>query len=1236
MKSKLYLGLLFLAIFLPELLHAQLSTRHYISPIHSRAANQVEDHYVYLSTPSETPFTVTIQTGNGVVFATTTISKGNPARISIGNSQPSPMFIDRSELNTAVKNKGLLLTASAPFYVSFRTQSSNQAGYLTSKGSLALGTQFRLGSLPNNGEQNLRNFYASVYAVEDNTQVNFSDYNTGVVFTTATGTDVSDQLTVTLNAGETYTVSGYSDVPANQDGFIGALVTASKPITVNTGNALGGLASNGQDFAIDQIVPIGVLGTEYITIEGGGDATAERPIVVATQNNTQVFLNGAATPAWTLNAGDYFLIDNSNYTGGGHRNMYIKTSLPVYVYQALAGTTNNTTPGMNFLPPLSCLLLREVDLIADVDRIGSTFYEGKILAVTTTGSTISTTPGATSVSIEQVQGNSNWETFVISGLSGNVQISSTGPLSIGLFGFNNNAGFGGYYSGFGFDGQESEVKVCEGEAPVNILERIPGSPQSGGIWTPAFASGTDVFDPAVDTPGTYNYFLNNDCAPIDIEVAISFTPSPRMGVIDDIVLCDDASRDGQESFDLNIAIDQAFDGQDPAVFEVSFFSTQADAENNINALSLPYRNTQPTETLYARVTTSENFSCFEIQGFQISVSRPVAHAGNNTVITCEDSSIFLDGSASTSGSEITYLWTTTDGFILNAETTTTPEINQPGTYTLTVTNTLTGCTDSDSITVTSDFGFNPEGEPSDLSQCDDASDGDDTNGKGIFNLRQNDADLLTGTTYNSASISYYASADDAQNEVNPLPDLFSNTQNPQTIYSRFNATNPACFSIKAFELNVNPLPPKMDTQLVQCDIDTDSSTDGFTRFNLNEAVAELTGGDLTFTVSFYESAANLSANNPIPTPENYRNTSAFNQELIAVASSPAGCSRQNTLRLEVQSTTATLPQLEPQYACDEGVYFQDERYGFFDLDAVKSTYYANLDVAFYQSREDAALEINPIAESVFRSNDTSIFARIEANNQCQGVDEIPLRIDPSSRFRDVNIYRFCEGNGALVFTHSDAENLFEVYLISDSGEENLVQRSGSVYITEEGKYKLISILNYTNPDRFCTTELEFEIIRSYPPEIEEVTIEPEGNLNRVTVQATTQGEFEYELGENSGFQDSPEFKNVGPGNYLLSIRDKNGCGSVSQTVFILGFPQYFTPNNDGYNDTWNITGVSEDLGTINIQIFNRFGKLLKALSSRSDGWDGTFNGTPLPSDSYWYQAYFEDGTVKKGHFVLKR
>jgi gliding motility-associated-like protein len=84
----------------------------------------------------------------------------------------------------------------------------------------------------------------------------------------------------------------------------------------------------------------------------------------------------------------------------------------------------------------------------------------------------------------------------------------------------------------------------------------------------------------------------------------------------------------------------------------------------------------------------------------------------------------------------------------------------------------------------------------------------------------------------------------------------------------------------------------------------------------------------------------------------------------------------------------------------------------------------------------------------------------------------------------------------------------------------------------------------------------------------------------------------------------------------------------------LSYPKYFTPNGDGFNDTWNIK--FSDLETnLTIKIFDRYGKLIKELIQNND-WNGTMNGYALPSDDYWFIATRTDGKEYKGHFSLKR
>ena len=135
------------------------------------------------------------------------------------------------------------------------------------------------------------------------------------------------------------------------------------------------------------------------------------------------------------------------------------------------------------------------------------------------------------------------------------------------------------------------------------------------------------------------------------------------------------------------------------------------------------------------------------------------------------------------------------------------------------------------------------------------------------------------------------------------------------------------------------------------------------------------------------------------------------------------------------------------------------------------------------------------------------------------------------------------------------------------------------------------------------------------------------------------GDYEFALDDINGpYQSSNLFNNVPMGLHDIYVRDRNGCGSLGPIqVAVLGIPHYFSPNGDGYNDYWNVKGVSSEFNHLSIiYIFDRFGKLLKQIGATGLGWDGTFNAKEMPADDYWYTIEFEDGRNAKGHFTLKR
>lgn len=530
----------------------QLDTVHYFPPLHSRNNNQVADHYLYLSTPVSTPFDVTVTDGSGNFVTSQTISQGNPFVYQVGPNQTSgsPLFLDRPNVHTIHTNRGLIASADELFYAEVRTRGGVQAECYTGKGVNARGRTFRIGGIPQFTQPSLstdRNFTFGILSLENNNTITLSDFDTGVTFALPAGTVTPGGMTsITLDEGETFVFTGYSDVVANLDGIIGALVQSTGDIVITNGSMNGNIhpsSGGSRDQGIDQIIPISKLGNDHIVVEGNGVAAMERPMVIAHTNNTEIYINGSAVPIATINAGDYFLIPNAEYQGAPHRNMFIRTSLPSYVYQHLAGAASEATGGMCLIPFFHCRLSNTIDLIPQVQLIGATPHTGGLLITTELGATVSINgvPQAGGVAVA----GGPYETYKISGVTGNQVIESTGSVMAGIFGASGAVGYAGYYAGFA-DVPDSEVELvaginsfCIGESGQIAFIGNGGIEEYNFYYTingvPYVATNTsDTLFLPIDTsmPDVFTYVLNG-IETYDLDtVNLCFYPSSSTQVIE--------------------------------------------------------------------------------------------------------------------------------------------------------------------------------------------------------------------------------------------------------------------------------------------------------------------------------------------------------------------------------------------------------------------------------------------------------------------------------------------------------------------------------------------------------------------------------------------------------------------------------------------------------------------------------------------------------------------------------
>ena len=547
-----------------------------------------------------------------------------------------------------------------------------------------------------------------------------------------------------------------------------------------------------------------------------------------------------------------------------------------------------------------------------------------------------------------------------------------------------------------------------------------------------------------------------------------------------------------------------------------------------------------------------------------------------------------------------------------------------------ITNDITGCFEVADFSLLVNLGPN-FAPPTPLEVCDSAEDGDPSNGRAVFDLKSKNTEILQGQDPAFINISYYKTKALAEDGTIALPNNYYNeTRDRQQVFVRIeDAYNRNCRSISTLELIVNPLPDAFDTTLVQCD--EDGMEDGLTIFNLFESKDLMSGGSPDRNIQYYKSIKEAENNANEIDGAAFPNTK--NPQILygKVTNSITGCYRIAKLTLEVSTTSAKNTQLN---VCDDDGS-EDGFYSFTlsDADAAVLRDLPNgLELFYYETYENALLENNPLPNkftNTIRDSQT-IYARVENSNACFGVSEVELNVYHLPNIELESDYFYCLNHfPEMVLLHGGIiDDAPDTYTYAWSTGEN----SSEIAVNTVGIY-VVRVANKNG----CFKERTICVLPSNIASINNIDITDGLENNVVTVSVTGEGDYEFLLDNPIGsYQPSPSFDNVSPGFHTVFVRDRNGCGISEKLISVVGFPKFFTPNNDGYNDRWQVYGINGQFQPKTmIYIFDRMGKLLTKLSPVGDGWDGTLNGKRLPADDYWFSVTLQDGRIFKGHFTLK-
>lgn len=773
------------------------------------------------------------------------------------------------------------------------------------------------------------------------------------------------------------------------------------------------------------------------------------------------------------------------------------------------------------------------------------------------------------------------------------------------------------------------------------------------------------------------------CFTID-SFKVIITPLPQANPIADQYACDDiesgSDLDGiVTSWDFRPLNESILGIQDPDQFTVTYHLSQEDA-NDLGSpgITFPFSNTLTnTQPIYVRVTHNET-QCFRATTSFNLVVNPLPVLLNTDIVheQCDDDelndgislfnlhsweSVFSDNYER----ETFEFYKTSDydpsGLIEN-DSIYYNEAFEETLYVRIISN--AGCSRNGTITLRVAASLIPDGFMREYLICDD-TDPFDQKGTAAFpgsildNLK---ADLIATDvkfSLQDVTIDFFLSQEEALTTSNPLQSTLPiQTRTPynQEIWALItneNVNTITCLGLKQVAtLFVDPIPIPYPIQIDrQCDGDSTMDTDpldGVFPFETATVNQQALQGQEGVTLFFYDANGDFIGN---VFPDSFSSGSQFISVIFEKETANPGltrinldhCSTETRFELKVDAMPF-LPEPISLRECDNGTSTTDG-IAIFNTSGIHEQLVNgqnSMEILYLDELSGESFSVFPDSfETTTRT--VSVFLKNPENENCTAYTKLNFTVDQLPVFKVEESVTLCQniGNTTIGLTATDGREYTYSwsYTNANGNQEIVIETSPRIYITKAGIYNLTLTTQGPNScSRTMSIEVRSSNIASVAYEDLIITDLQYGNGNALTLNTASLGigAYEYSL-DDGGYQDDPYFDSLSPGIHTLYINDKNGCGAVAIEFSVIGFYRFFTPNSDGYNDYWNVFGISPKFQpNSTVFIFDRLGKLIAQIDPMTEGWDGTLNGNPLPDTDYWFRLQLEDGRTAKGHFSLIR